>query len=337
MKTTLAILLLAATGAFANGREPFPSDYKASPCSPEGTCRSIPQEQFVQVATLAKGYPIDAEWLQANWTSMIELTRPVCAKLGTCLATEGNSAIFCNDILRAEFLSRCDRFPAGSNDSSQCSMFMRTFAIGADLLDKKAWEAGQSCAKEKFPRTGERTMDVWFDTDFTKYDGSFKVYAIDTETRVPVMAVVSIPDTTLRAGAPGGRPLVYYDIKWPAKLLRVPNADGHTDLVAPKVTVTADGYAPVTLDMPLGPGKLILEMTPAATKLKRGKNQVTVTARDAVTNQPVELRVYAGETILGETNRPLELEIGKGKKRPEIWVRSLFDRYSDAVVAPAAK
>lgn len=340
MKKTLVVLLLAATSALANGgREPYPSDYTPHPCSPEGTCRSVPRSEIIQTAAISKGYSIDVNWLDANYKRMIELTRPVCAKLGTCLATEGNIAIFCNDLLRPEFMSLCDRFPKGSQDSEQCQMFIRVFAMGADIRDKKIWEAGQACAKEKTPRPEPGTMEAWLETqDFGEgYPGWFRVYAYDTKTHVPVMATVSIPDTILRAGSPGGKPFVYYEIKWKPKLVRVPNAAGHTDLVAPKITVTAPHYETVTLDIPIAPGKLIVEMTPPANKLKRGKNTITVNARDAATNKPVELRVLLGDTILGDTNKPLEIEIKKGQKRPEIWARSLFDRYSDVVVAPAEK
>ena len=181
-------------------------------------------------------------------------------------------------------------------------------------------------------------MEVWIEPqDFARYKGSFRVYAIDTQTRVPVMGLVSIPDTTLRAGAPGGKPYTSYDIKWAPKFVRVPNDEGHTDLVAPKMTITAKGYAPVTLDVPLTPREVIVEMTPPLKKLRRGKNKVTVTARDAATNEPVELRVFLGQTILGDTNKPLEIEIRKGRKRPEIWATSLFDLYGDVVVAAPQK
>ncbi len=339
MKKTLAILLvvlsLGATSAFANGRqEPFPDDYTPSPCAPVQACDTIPQWQFANTAAL-KGFSIDNAWLDANWNRMIELTKPVCAKLGTCFATQGNLSIFCVDLLRPEMVATCDRFPKKSKDFEQCAMFMKIFAIGVDLRDKQLWQEAQACSA-KTPPTGQRTMEAWLDAEnFAKYDGKFRVYAIDSETHVPVMALVSIPDTALHAGAPGGKPYASYEIRWTPKFVRVPNAAGHTDLTVPKITVTADGYAPVTLDFPIQPGQLIVEMTPPLNQLKRGKNTITVTARDAATNQPVELRVLAGETILGDTNKPLELELKKGEKRPEIWATSLFDLYGDVVIAPA--
>ena len=340
MKRTLAILLLSATTALANGRrEPFPSDYTPHPCAPAEACDTFRQWQFVDIAAL-KGLTMDSDWLDANWDRMIELARPACAKLGTCFATEGNLSIFCVDLVRPEMIGLCDRFPKDSKDYQECGTFMRMFAIGVDLRDKELWQNAQACAAGKTPRTVPGNMETWIEpADFAaaRYKGSFRVYAIDTDTRVPVMAVVSIPETTLRAGAPGGKPYTSYDIKWAPKFVRIPNDEGHTDLVAPKITVTAKGYAPVTMDVPLTPGQVVVEMTPSVTKLRRGRNKVTVTARDAATNEPVELRVFLGETILGDTNKPLEIEIKKGRKRPEIWATSLFDLYGDVVVAPAEK
>jgi hypothetical protein len=79
-------------------------------------------------------------------------------------------------------------------------------------------------------------------------------------------------------------------------------------------------------------------MTPEPSKLGRGKNTVTVAATDASTGKPIEARVMMGtHTILGKTNVPFELELAKGQKREEIWVTSLFDRYSDVVVAKGEK
>ena len=119
--------------------------------------------------------------------------------------------------------------------------------------------------------------------------------------------------------------------------MRVRNAAGHTDLVAPTITVTADGYTPVNLALPMRAPQVIVEMTPAAHLLKRGKNSVTFTARDADTGKPAELRIMLGDTVLGGTNEPLKIELKKGVKRPEIWATSLFNKYSDVVIVPAEK
>jgi hypothetical protein len=81
---------------------------------------------------------------------------------------------------------------------------------------------------------------------------------------------------------------------------------------------------------------MTVTMDPDPSKLKRGKNTVTITARDAATGTPVEARVMGGSSVLGKTNVPFELEIVKGQKRPEIWVTSLYDRYNDVVVVSAS-
>jgi hypothetical protein len=121
-------------------------------------------------------------------------------------------------------------------------------------------------------------------------------------------------------------------------LTRIPNANGHRDVAAPEVRVEAPGYRTVTFRLPVDVPQMSVEMTPSLKKLKPGKNTVTIVARDTATGQPVEARVMGGGyTVLGKTNEPFELELVRGQKRPEIWVTSLYDRYSDVVVAPAGK
>ena len=351
MKRPLGFFLLAvlsvfaaATSAFAArptiGHQPFPADYKPHPCAPSDACASLTPGQVVDTASTMRGYSITQDWLDQNWTTMMELIRPTCAKLATCYATPGNTSLFCMDLLFPEFWGLCDRYPADSKDFEQCAMFMRIYSLGADLRDKKLWKQAQTCAAQQQKRTEPATMKAWMSPEKIgdDYKGTFTVYALNPETNVPVQALVSMEGgVKLTARAPGGKPWSNYEIRWDGKLPRVANADGHTDLVPPKITVTADGYTPVTMTMPAAPRKVIVEMSPAADKLKRGKNKVTVNAKDAATGEPVELRVMLGETILGDTNEPLEIELKKGEKRPEIWATSLFDKYSDVVVAPAEK
>lgn len=342
-KLLVALILCAAPALFAArptvGNQQFPADYKPHPCAPAATCASLKKSEIVQVGATMRGYSLTDEWVNAHWDEMQELIKPSCAKLATCYATQGNIAIFCTDLLFPEFWSICDRYPKDSVDYEQCAMFTRIYTLRADLQDKKTWQEAQACAAEKTPRTGIGTMDVTMApaTIGRDYSGKFTVYALDRDTRVPIQALVQMENTRLSARAPGGKPWTNYEIEWPANFLRVPNADGHTDLVAPSITVTAEGFAPVTLTMPMTPRKVKVAMSPSADKLKRGKNMVTFTAHDVETNEPVELRVLLGETILGDTNKPLEVELKKGQKRPEIWATSLFDRYGDVVIAPAEK
>lgn len=340
MKKTLALLLLsAATTALASrptaGHQPFPADYKPHPCAPSQACASLKQSEVVGVGATMRGYSITEEWLSANWNTMLEMIRPTCAKLATCYATQPNGSLFCMDLLFPEFWGLCDRYPKDSQDFEQCSMFMRVYTLRADLQDKETWKAAQACAVEKTPRTQVGKLEVWMapKTIGSDYKGRITFYALDPETRVPIQALVEMPNQRLSARAPGGKPWTNYDIEWDAKFLRVPNADGHTDLVAPTVSITADGFEPVTMQLPMTAPKLIVEMTPS--KLQPGKNTVTFAARDAETGKPVELRVMLGKTVLGDTNKPLEVEITG--KRQEIWATSLFDRYSDVVIAPGEK
>jgi hypothetical protein len=78
-------------------------------------------------------------------------------------------------------------------------------------------------------------------------------------------------------------------------------------------------------------------MSPNVASLKRGKNTVTVTAIDSKTGKPVDARVMIGEHDVAEAGQPFELNLKKGEKREEIWIRSSFERYSDVVVAPAER
>jgi hypothetical protein len=347
MKKALVLLMLAAAGttAFAArptiGNQPFPDDYVPHPCAPAAACASLSKAEVVDVGAAMRGYSLKEEWVDEHWDEMVALIQPSCRKLATCYATQGNQSLFCMDLMFPVFWGLCDRYPKDSEMYEQCSMFMRIYSLRADLKDKQTWQEAQACAVEKTPRTGTRPMKVWMspETIGDGYDGKFTVYALDPETKVPIQALVAISDgSRLSARAPGGKPWTNYEIRWPVKFVRATNAAGHIDLVPPSITVTAEGYEPVTLTLPAQPRKAIVEMTPPAAKLKRGRNSVTVNARDAATGKPVELRVMLGEnTILGDTNKPLELELKKGEKRPEIWATSLFNIYSDVVIAPAEK
>jgi hypothetical protein len=346
MKKVLVLLaLLAAPAAFGGrlttGRQPFPDDYKPHPCAPADPCGAVSPTDILQLATTLRGYPLRLEWVDAHWKEMMELIRPTCAKTATCYATAGNTAVFCMDLLFHEFWGVCDRYPADSEMAEQCSLFMRIYAFRADLRDKQIWKQAQACAAQQAPKTETpRRMDVWISPKKIgdDYEGKFVVYALDPETKVPIQALVSMPNTRLGARSEGGKPWTNYEIKWPITFLRVPNADGHTDLVPPEITVTADGYETVTMKMPVEAGQAIIETTPALNTLQPGRHTVTFNARDARTGKPVELRVMLGETtILGNTNQPVQVEIRKREKRPEIWATSLFHRYHDIVIAPAEK
>jgi hypothetical protein len=332
MRPLIAILLLLATPAL--GHEIFPSDYKPAPCAdPAKVCKSFPQSQIAEIAGL-RGFDIGQEWVDAHWNELAAALAPMCAKMATCFATPGNDFVFCNDVLALQAKSLCDRYPAGSKDREKCSFFLPTYLAGIDRNSREPWTEMQACAAKQAP-AGERTFEHWMEQG----DGFFTVYAIDSETRVPVRALLHIQSAKpIHAeDVPDGRPTTFYKTPWKPQLVRVANADGHRDVVPPVVRIEAPGYRTESFSMPVAVPKMIVEMNPPLRKLRRGKNRVTITARDATTGAPVEARVMGGEHVLGKTNVPFELEWRKGQKRPEIWITNLYDRYSDVVVAPAEK
>ena len=337
MPRLLAILILLAPAALA--REPFPSDYKPSPCAQRAkVCRSFPQSQIADVAGL-RGWDIGSEWVNKHWAALTGAMEPMCEKFATCMATPGNDWLFCNDVLAIEAKTICERYPDGSKDREKCTYFMNTYLHGIDRNSGEPWREMQACAAQQPKSAQERTFEYWMvpATFDASYPGHFTVYAIDTETRVPVQARLHITSKEqIRAeDVADGLPTTFYKVPWKISFVRVPNAQGHRDLVAPEVRIEAPGYKTQSFTLPVNVPKMNVAMNPPLAKLKRGRNTVTITAVDAATGKPVEARVMGGHAVLGKTNEPFELEIKKGEKRPEIWVTNLFERYSDVVVAPA--
>lgn len=329
----LILSLLLAPLTLAQPREVFPSDYQPHPCgSGEEACVSFERTKMGGVAAL-RAWELDQAWVNAHWDELIAALRPACAKLGTCFSTPGNGWLFCNEAVRNDMYSVCDRYPSGSTDNRQCFFFVRIYFVGLGLNSKPAWAKMNACGVEA-ASPGERTFETWMVPDKidADYEGSLTIYAIDTETRVPVYARVIIPSETpiYATDVPDGKPTTFYSVKWTPKLVRVPAANGHRDVAPPEVRIEAPGYRTVTMAMPMTVPKMIVEMHPA--KLAPGKNTITIAARDAVTGAPVEARVMGGSAVLGRTNEPFVLELAKGAKPPEIWVTSLFDAYSDVVV-----
>jgi hypothetical protein len=340
MSRLLAIFLLLAPAALAQTRQPYPDDYKTSPCaSAAPVCQTFRQSQFSNIAAV-RGFDIGQEWVDAHWAELSEALAPACAKIATCFA-QNDSYTFCNDVVFSEvYANFCDRYPEGTEEHRKCNFFVRTYLFGHDRNSREPWEKIQECAKAQ-PATGERTLEWWMSpaTIGPDYPGQFEVYTIDSETHVPIRArlVLDVQPQIYASDVPDGLPTSFYPVPWKGKLLRVPNAEGHRDVIAPEVRIEAAGYKTITFRIPFDVPKMTLKMDPDPSKLKRGKNTVTITATDAATGKPVEARVMGGTAVLGKTNVPFELELVKGKKRPEIWVTSLYDRYNDVVVAAAEK
>ena len=340
MRPALAFLILFTSAALAQApaREAFPSDYTPSACAPTSVCKSFNQSQFAEVAAL-RGYDIGQEWVDAHWKELTEALRPSCTKVATCFATAGNHFTFCNDILQDEVYRVCERYEPGSTDRTKCDFFIRTWWAGADRRSREPWEAAQACAATQ--ASAERTLLTWMVPEKidASYKGTFIIHALDSETRVPVQARVHVQskEPIYAEDATDGLPTTSLRVPWQPKLTRIPNANGHRDVAPPEVRVEAAGYRTVTFRLPVDVPTMKVEMTPPPKKLKKGRNTVTIVARDAATGELVEARVMGGYAVLGKTNEPFELELTKGQKRPEIWVTSLYDRYSDVVVAPAGK
>ena len=332
MHPILGILLLLA-------REPFPADYQPSPCAtPDAVTRvakTFPQSEIAQIAAM-RGYDVGQEWVDAHWKELTEALHPIWTKAATCFVTAGNDNLFCNDVAQTEAFAVCNRYPEGSKDREKCIFTMTAILAGQDHNSKQTWTELRACAEANKP-AGERTLKWWLTPESfgAMYPGHFTVYTVDSETRVPVQARLHIQSTQpiYADDVPNGLPTTYYKVPWKPKLVRVANAQGHQDVVAPEVRIEAPGYKSVTFRLPMEVPVMKVEMKPA--KLKRGKNSVTITAVDAATGKPVEARVMGGQHVLGKTNVPFELELTG--KRPEIWVTNLYDRYSDVVVVAAEK
>ncbi len=335
MKKTLALLVLLALPSLAQTspkRQPFPDDYKPSPCAAgaESICRSFDKARIVDAAKTFRGYELHSEWVSAHYDELAAAFMPYCTKIGNCFTIPDNGWVYCVDVLREDFLATCERYPAGSYDRDQCTQFAMTYFLG--LGSKKTeYEQAQACVKSQPPAPGERTLEVFITPEKldVNFDGTIMVYAYDAETRIPVRANIEVETGKLRSGE-GPIARTGYKNTWTAKLKPVPNAEGHQDAAAPLLTVTAPGYKPFQLAMPVEIPRLAVEMTPVT--LKAGKNTFTVHVRDAATGRPVWARVMADQMAIGESNKPIELELTKQDKRPEIWVTTLDNRYSDVVV-----
>jgi hypothetical protein len=341
MKKALALLLFVAAPAFAQDpntvRDKFPDDYKPSPCAADAgpVCASFEKHRFKMSGTTFRGYDIDTEWINAHWDEMREAFMPLCTKIGNCFTGPGNDWVYCLHLMQPDFFAVCDRFPAKSKDRDQCNMFTMTYWVGLKAKGGLEEDAKKCMATQ--PQS-EKTLQAFVVEQNIRpeFNNELHVHAYDAETHIPVRAYMNI-DAGRTQSIEGPVPRTGYPNKYKARLKRVPNADGHTDVVAPTVTLTAEGYKTLVFTLPMDVPKMVVEMSPSPDQLKPGKNIITVTARDVATGKPVEARVMAEDMAVGETNKPFELELTRRDKRPEIWVTSLFDRYSDAVLAKREK
>lgn len=330
------LLLIFTLPLYAHGpaaRPPFPDDYVSSPCAPsaEEMCGGVKKVDFANLAFQFRGITIDHDWIDAHWDEMKQVTlAPLCRKMASCYTMRGNTTTWCQDLFRDDFVSTCDRYAEGSDDREQCVMFTTVYFITLSVKTN-LFNRAQECAERSGEWSNDR-LDVWITPSSLTLedDAQITVHALDAARRIPVRARVTIDGGgTLRA-VEGPQPTTAVPSTWQRRLRRVPNADGHTDVIAPVLTVEADGYQPVQIAIPVEIPTLTYTMTPRPEDLRPGTQTVTIAAHDAKTGRPVEMRVMAGDAVAGRTNQPFELTISG--TRPEIWLTSLFHHYSDVVV-----
>jgi len=339
MKRLLPALLFALPLFAQTQPEIFPSDYTPLPCAAKNVCQSEARVDFARYAAVHRSLPVRQEWVDKHWDELTTVFAPICTKIANCMAIRANTDwYFCTDFMRADFIATADRYPTGTDDHDQWLMSALVWYFGLDKAAIAGHKEAQACANAEPPGPDrDLTLRINPAKIGPDYTGNLVVYAVDAETHIPVMASIQVEGQHLDPAndSPRGYAMSFYKFPWNVTFNAVPNASGHRDLVAPTVIVNAPGYHTATMTMPVDVPKVNVEMQPPVAELHRGPNAVTIVAKDAATGQPVEMRVMAGTQILGNTNKPLVLELAKGQKRPEIWVTSLFNRYGDVVVAKA--
>jgi hypothetical protein len=343
---TLAAMTTAvfAADAPATKRKEFPDDYTPSPCAPENSCATFDRASMRSAAFNFLGLQLEPDWLDKHADEMIKAFEPVCRKEATCIATPGNLFAFCNDVLSPEMRDVCnDRHPASvdKHDWEQCEAFMETFALGVDQRTEALWLVAEACANEKTPAVDKTKPLVWWVTP-SQIDPGYRDYisinAVDPDTHVPIQADITVEGQIIYVPTnPVGSLQTYYPFHWKPRFRRVKSANGHTELVAPKVTIKASHYPDAVFTMPIAVPKLLVDLVPPPAQLHPGKNVITVVAKDEKSGKPAELRVMYGDQTVGTSNEPIELTIDPKAKRSELWVTSLFDAYSDATVVPPAE
>jgi hypothetical protein len=323
----------------------FPDDYTPNPCAPANSCDTFEHSGMRSAAFNFLGLQLDRDWLEAHGDEMIKLFEPVCRKLATCMATPGNNHLFCDDVISTELRDVCTRrFPKekGDADWHQCEVFMETFELGVDQKSYATWLPASECGKVKTPAVDKtKPLIYWVDPPVIKpgYKDYISIHAIDPDTHIPMQADISIEGQIVYTWTnPAGSLQTYYPFKWPTKFNRIKNpTTGHSDVVSPTVTIKKEHYPTITFPMPVTMPQVKLELMPPAAQLHPGRNVITVFAKDVASGKPAELRVMFGDTPAGTTNEPIELMIDRKAKRPEIWVTSLFDWYSDQTVVPGER
>jgi hypothetical protein len=327
MRAFSLVLAFAAAPLFAQIREAAPDNFPVSPCAVANSCQTFDDSELVSAAFSYYGLQLDMNWITANRDVLLKAFEPACRRHATCLATPGTTYWFCDDVLtnelhEADFCAKL--FPQEAQP--KCRQYREIWLLGIDIKAKDKWQAAQKCAASTPPVQHTKPLEVWMRPEVLPphFKGKVTLYARDADTHLPVYAKFKFDTAIVYASAnPEGLPATVYPFDYTPTFKRVPNAEGHTDLVPPTVTVTAPYY-------PTSSFPLKAEVPKAIVELKReGRNKIIVEAKDATTGKPVEMRVMMGDDAIGDTNKPIELKRGQ---KGQIWVTSLFNMYSDQVV-----
>lgn len=349
MKTTIAILALfsavslsaAKPPAYVPPPESFPDNYTPAACAPPNSCASFPKEEVGANAFRFLGLEMNEKWIADHYDEIMALFAPICAKHATCVGTASNPVMFCTDLVAPMLYSSCDTKYKNDWDLENCRQFAQIYSLGVDQYSRKTALEAQACsAKTAVPHT--KPPKIWmYPAQITRdYTGNVLFYALDPDTNVPVYAHITFQDQMHYAPSnPTGETATYYPFKLPFKYVREKNAQGHTDVLPPMVTFKTDaGYPDVQFRLPTPQPRVTVTIDPPLSKLKAGvENHVVVKAVDADSGKPAEMQVLLGDGTAGDTNQPITLQWPKGTKRPELWAKSLFDLYSDVVIAPTEK
>lgn len=341
----LAFALLAAVSAGAATPPPsplpvFPDDYTVSTCAPT-SCDTFHTDEFANAAFRFLGLSTDLHWFEAHSDELLALMEPFCKKRNTCIATPGNAHMFCDDLVTPGMRTACDtKYPREKDPHGwdQCSAWVEVYALGMTQQSLPVWRTAQACAKPGAFMHDE-LPEVWMAPEKipTNYEGYLTIFAIDRNTHVPVYGHIGWENQIIYAPSnPTGETATYYPFKGPVKLVRVPNADGHFDVVPPKVTITWEYYPTMTYRLPMIIPTMTAQLETDKNFKRPGKHTIKVVAKDA-NGSAADVQVMLGDRAIGPANTPIEVERDKNEKFPDIWVTSLFDRYSDVVVAKAEK
>lgn len=347
MVKSLVLTLVLAVSAHAQSKpaNPFPDDYKPHPCAAADACANSWEVSSLRSAgtSLIGAGILDPQWIEAHHQELLgDLKKTACPKIASCYAVPGTSYMFCDDLVMQEARTICDRY-TDKTDLEQCKWFIEVVMLGIDAKGMQAWQKAQDCSKNLAkPFKSDAAPIVWSvpATISSGYNGPIIFYALDAETHLPLLAPITIEGQTVYSPAnPAGSTATGYPFKWPRTLNRVAGANGHEEAVVPNVTIAAPGYPAVTLTMPYVPSKMILSLSPDASKFRAGVNKVKFQATDSVTGKPIDARLMVGDLMLVDSNpkAPVEFELPSDRKNQEIWVKPLNRNYSDVVLVPAKK